>query len=228
MKSNKLASEFLVKGDKFLADEKLSEALESYNNCLRYAERDQLEASLAYGARAKVFYRLNLFVECKENIQLARNNNTMIDEVFDHDLRDIEDHFSSTIVDDNEGVNKWNFFKLTHEANHKIPFIAECLEIRQDDDYGRFIATTKDLNPGDMVIIEEPFYKVIGSTETQKRCSICLKQNSMNLLPCTSCSTGKLTNFKLFLKCVGESFLGHAFHSFFCMKQSISPKEIEH
>jgi hypothetical protein len=192
MKSNKLASEFLVKGDKFLADEKFSEALESYNNCLRYGERDAVEASLAYGARAKIFYRVKLWSECKENIQLAKNNTMMIDEVFDQDLRDIEDHLMSNIVENSESVNKWKFFKLSHEPNHKIPFIVECLEICQSDDYGRFIATTKDLNPGDMLIIEEPFYKVHAATETHKRCSICLKQNSLNLLPCTTCSTGKL------------------------------------
>lgn len=190
-KSHKIASEFLVKGDKFLAEEKCSEALESYNNCLRFATNDSVESSHAFAARAKIFYRAKLFRECNENIQLAKNNANIIDEVFDLDLLDIEDHvdkIKSSIV---ESANlKWKFFKLSYEANHKIPFIVNCLEVRQNDVYGRFIATTKDLNPGDIVIVEEPFYKIISPLEKHRRCSICLKQNSLNLLPCATCSTG--------------------------------------
>lgn len=193
-KSHKVASEFLVKGDKFLAEEKCSEALESYNNCLRFATSDSVESSHAFAARAKLFYRAKLFRECYENIQLARNNANIIDEVFDHDLLDIEEQIKSSSSSLVESANdKWQFFKLSCEANHKIPFIVNCLEVRQNDVYGRFIATTRDLSPGDIVVVEEPFYKILSPLEKHRRCSICLKQNSLNLLPCATCSTG---NFK--------------------------------
>lgn len=188
MKSNKVASEFLVKGDKFLAEEKFSEALESYNNCLRFAQNSSVE-SLAFAARAKIFYRAKLQRECSENIQLAKNNANIIDDDFDRDLLDIETKVTST-TSTMESDNKWKFFKLAYEANHKIPFITNCLEVRQNDIYGRFIITTRDLNPGDVIIIEEPFYKILAPQEKHRRCSICLKQNSLNLLPCPTCSTG--------------------------------------
>lgn len=189
IKNNKQASEFLVKGDKLLANENLSEALENYNNCLRFAESESIERQLGFSARAKVFYRLNLFRECNENIKLAKSNVNVIDDVFDQELRDIEERVKNA-VDSDESANKWNFFKLSHDANQKIPFIANCLEVRQNEFYGRFIATNRDLNPGDIVIVEEPFYKVISPLEVNLRCSICLKQNSQNLLPCSTCPTG--------------------------------------
>lgn len=200
-KSNKIASEFLVKGDKFLAEEKCSEALESYNNCLRFATSDSVESSHAFAARAKIFYRAKLLRECHENIQLARNNANIIDEVFDHDLLDIEDHVVKFKSSMGEGANdKWKFFKLSCEANQKIPFIVNCLEVRENDVYGRYIATKKDLNPGDIVIVEEPFYKILSPLEKHRRCSICLKQNSLNLLPCATCSTGNFLIFRMSIK----------------------------
>lgn len=88
------------------------------------------------------------------------------------------------------------FFKLSYPPNPKIPFIADCLEVKENDVYGRFIATKKDLFPGDIVIMEEPFYKIISPSEKNSRCAVCLKQNLLNLIPCEKCSTGK--EYKIF------------------------------
>lgn len=93
----------------------------------------------------------------------------------------------------NDLINdKREFFKLSQPANSKIPFIANCLEVKENDVYGRFIATNKDLSTGDIVIIEEPFYKVVSNEDRNLRCAICLKQNLLHLLPCEKCTTGEL------------------------------------
>lgn len=181
-KCDKTAKEFSAKGEKFLAEGNFFQALDSFNNCLRFTSIDSCESSLSYSARAKIFYNVKLFRECSENIQLAKS------EVFDDELRQIEAHVASS--DNDESVNKWEFFKLSHDANHKIPFIVDCLEVRENEVLGRYIATTKDLSPGDILIVEEPFYKVLSPLEIHRRCSICFSQNSMNLLPCETCSTG--------------------------------------
>lgn len=86
---------------------------------------------------------------------------------------------------------KDDFFKLSHPPNPKIPFIADCLEVKENEIYGRFIATKEDLLPGDIVIMEEPFYKIISPSEKNARCAVCLKQNMLNLIPCEKCSAGK-------------------------------------
>lgn len=193
-KCDKKAKEFSAKGEKFLAEGKFSQALDSFNNCLRFTSIDSYESSLSYSARAKIFYNVKLFRECSENIQLAKSN----DKAFDEDLRQIEKHVAS--VENNESVNKWEFFKLSHDANEKIPFIVNCLEVRENEFFGRYIATTKDLLPGDILIVEEPFYKVLSPLEVNRRCSICFSQNSLNLLPCVTCSTGSFhfyLNFSL-------------------------------
>ena len=186
-KSSKKAEEFLVKGEKCLAEGNFSAALDNFNNCLRFAFIDSNESSRSYCARAKIFYALNLFRECNENIQLAENG----DKVFDS--RRIESQLIS--LENNYYANKWNFFSLSYEKNSKIPFVVDCLEVRNSEEYGRFIATKKDLSPGDILIVEEPFYKVLSPLEIHRRCSICFKQNFLNLIPCATCSTGSFHFF---------------------------------
>lgn len=192
-KCDKVANEFLVKGENFLVEGNFSQALDNFNNCLRFASLDSHESSRSFSARAKIFYNVKLFRECSENIQLAKSNV----EVFDEDLRQIEAHITS--LESEQSVNKWNFFKLSHDANQNIPFIVDNLEVRENDLYGRYIATTRDLSPGDILIVEEPFYKVLSPLETHRRCSICFRQNSLNLLPCATCSTGNFTFFLCFI-----------------------------
>jgi hypothetical protein len=44
--------------------------------------------------------------------------------------------------------------------------------------------TTHELNPGDVIIIEEPSFKAIDENAHYSRCANCLKSNRLNLLPC--------------------------------------------
>jgi hypothetical protein len=185
MKSDKAANNFRVKGDEQLQNGNFSEALESYNNCLRFATSKSAESSAAFAARAKVFFKTARYKECIENNASVEQVNNLIEEM--EYLSDIEE---KSKINESER-EKWDFFKLTHTKNEKIPFIADCLEVRENEIYGRFIATTKDLAPGDIVIIEEPFYKVLSVTERSNRCAVCLKQNALNLMPCSKCSTGR-------------------------------------
>lgn len=191
-KCEKTAKEFLLKGEKFLTKGNFSQAIDCFNNCLRFAPINSGDSLRSFSARAKIFYNLKLFRECIENIQLAKSD----DEVYDDDLRQIEERAVS--LENDDGVNKWKFFKLSYDANHKIPFIVDCLEVKENYIYGRYIATNKDLSPGDILIVEEPFYKVLSPIEAHRRCSICFNQNSLNLLPCVTCSTGSF--IRIYLK----------------------------
>jgi hypothetical protein len=182
MKSDKVANNFRVQGDEQLAIGKFSEALVSYNNAIRFAASKTVEQQL-FAARAQIFFKAGRISECLENNQNVENLNGLIEEL--EYLKDIDEKCNSESNSESD-----EFFKLSHAKNEKIPFIADCLEVRENEMYGRFIATTKDLSPGDIVIIEEPFYKVLSPTEASARCAVCLKQNNLNLMACSKCSTG--------------------------------------
>lgn len=80
------------------------------------------------------------------------------------------------------------YLKLSHEPNPKLPFISKCLELKSDDQFGRYVVTNKRLSAGDIISIEEPFSKCLLPSSSYKYCVNCLKDNFLNLLPCKSCS----------------------------------------
>jgi hypothetical protein len=66
--------------------------------------------------------------------------------------------------------------------------------------YGRHIVTKTALKVGDIVSIETPFCGVLLSESKMlqipqdnihQRCSNCLKENALDLIPCQNCSKGE-------------------------------------
>lgn len=185
MKNNEIAESFIVKGDECLSTGKHAEALDHYNQCLRFASSKTL-LSEAFAGRSKVYFETEQFKMCEENIVWAVDNEISGEKceaviAMQETCRDKLDPISSAD----------EFFQLTQPAHPKVPFIAECLEVRENAIYGRYIMTNKELQPGDIVVVEEPFYKVLNSEQAQTRCAVCLRQNNMNLFPCTKCSNGE-------------------------------------
>lgn len=84
---------------------------------------------------------------------------------------------------DKKLTNPWDFYKLSLPANEKIPFVAACLELQNDENFGRYITTSQDLRPGEILAIEEPFFKIVDSSASHTRCANCLRSNEMKLLP---------------------------------------------
>ncbi|CRK96541.1 CLUMA_CG009872, isoform A [Clunio marinus] len=189
MKSNKIAESFNLKASECLAAGKYTEALENYNQSLRFAVNKSQMLSDAYAGRSKIYYEVNQLENCLKNIK--KSLQTCIN---DEKCRKIEslrekclDQINLSTSEKKENVTS-EFFKLSHPQHKRVPFIAGCLEVRENDVYGRYIATTSDLKPGDIVVIEEPFYKVLDPKRRHTRCAICLKQNMLNLFPCVKCS----------------------------------------
>jgi SET and MYND domain-containing protein 4 len=193
MKSDKVASNFRAKADELVATGNFFDALKQYNKCLQFATSKSAESSAAFGSRADIYYNAGLYRECIENVQLAKISSSVVNR---KDLEELEKKCESVTVSSSYENEKCNFFKLSHEAHQKVPFIANCVEVRENEIYGRYLATTRDLNAGDIIVLEEPFYKVLAPSEQNVRCSICLRKNYLNLIPCANCSTGR--KFQLF------------------------------
>lgn len=189
MKCNQVAESFSLKAGEFLSIKKYAEALENYNQCLRFAENKSQVLSDAFAGRSKVYYEVKQFQECLDNIQFAidaceSDEKCKSFKTFQDECRE---KVSDIALEKTETIDRWSFFKLSHPAHKKVPFISECLEVRENDVYGRYIMTNKDLKPGDIVVVEEPFYKVLDPKQRFARCAICLQQNMMNLSPCAKC-----------------------------------------
>lgn len=195
VKSNQKAEMIRSKGYKLLQNGELYEALLKFNRSACKAEPGTKTLGLIYANRAEVYYKVKLYDKCLHNIQLAREECCppgkieFLDELQEKCLNQIDDAQVDT-------ENPWDFFKLSYPASEKLPHVIDCLEVKSDKKYGRYVVTNKALNVGDIIAIEKPFFSILKvdpddeeypETNIYKYCANCLDDNLMDLIPCTEC-----------------------------------------
>jgi hypothetical protein len=140
-----------------------------------------VNVALAYGNRSAAYFNVKKYKECLENIRLARENGFPSEKIAKLDEREqkckLESQASSVA---------WNFFKLSHPANQKVPWIVDCVEMKRTEKYGRGIYAKTDLKAGDIICIEDLLINIATSSDDTnfKHCAICFKTAMLNLLPC--------------------------------------------
>lgn len=186
-KCSEMAEKFRETGNASFLNGEFQDALLLYNKSLCHAIKPE-ELSLAYANRSAVYLKVKMYDKCLENINLSRDHGYDISKL--PKLREREEKcrkFMKAHQTDSRN-DPWSFFKLSHPANEKIPFIINSLEHREDNKFGRYLVTTSDLKTGDVIAIEEPFYKFIDKEFCYSRCTNCLKSNDLSLTPCSRCS----------------------------------------
>ena len=151
-KSKSLRSE----GNKFYSEKKFFDALIKYNESLSYAEPSSENLGHAFANRSAVFFEMKLIERCLNNIELARKN--FYPECKNETLKMREMKCREMMKSHREkSLDVWNFFKLSYPPNPKLPFVADCLEVKRSKKYGRHVITNQDLRVGDIVVVENPF-----------------------------------------------------------------------
>ena len=186
MKDNSEAQHFYEKAVECFLLKQYCEALKHCNQTLCFATGDSQLLSDAFVIKAKIYNEVKYYRISEENIQLAID--ACVDEKKCESIKLMQVELKKNGTSNPE--EKKNCLKLLQPAHKKIPFISDSLQVLENDLFGRYIATTKDLKPGDIVVMEEPFYKVLDPKIHFARCQICLKQNLLNLFPCGKCSKG--------------------------------------
>ncbi|KAG5671093.1 hypothetical protein PVAND_001307 [Polypedilum vanderplanki] len=196
-KSNKISEACRNEGNRLYIKKKFFDAILKYNESLCYSENKSENAGMAYANRSAVYFEMKLYKNCLRNIELAKSHN--YPEKNFHILNKREEKCqnlmknSQTMNNDDEV----NFFKLSYEGHKNLTSVANCLELKYDKKYGRHIVTNKDLSVGDIVAIEDPVFQVIKADDrystcynsnVYQRCSNCLNENLLDLIPCESCT----------------------------------------
>lgn len=101
------------------------------------------------------------------------------------------------------------YSKLSYPASLRNPSIVECLKLCVDDQYGRHVVTTKNLKSGDVIAVEQPYYKSLDMNAAHSRCAKCFK-STQSLKMCQHCQTLKFCSDK----CEGSAW--EEFHKFEC------------
>jgi SET and MYND domain-containing protein 4 len=185
MKNNKLADKYRDEGNQNYKKKDFYEALKSYNKSFCYAEPLSDRISLVFANRSAVYFEVNQFENCLENIKFARSNGYKSEEK----LKEREEKCLRLMITQklDPDEDPWKYFKLSNPQNEKIPFIANCLELHENKKFGRYVVTNKSLKPGDIVAIETPAFKVIHKEGRYSNCANCLSENMLNLIPCNTC-----------------------------------------
>lgn len=128
-KCDKLAGSFSLQAEECLTSKKYSEALENFNQCLRFGVNKPL-LSNAYAGRAQVYYETEQFTKCIENIECA--NDAKVSGEKCKDIKTMDENCIeklNEITPENRASDTCSFFKLTQPQHKRIPFIADCLVI---------------------------------------------------------------------------------------------------
>lgn len=198
IKSDTKAEALRVIGNKFYSERKFFDALIKYNESLCHASVENDHLGLGFANRSAVYFEMKLFDKCLRNIKLARlhkypqKNYEILSKREEkcHEMQKQQLRF----------INHWDFFKLSHKSHKKLPFAAECLELKVNQKYGRHIVTNKALKVGDIIAIEKPFCSVLISqsvflevdvSNRYQRCAYCLRDNQLDLTPCEGYCEGK-------------------------------------
>jgi SET and MYND domain-containing protein 4 len=192
-KSNELSAVLRAEGNQFYARKDFYDALLKYNESLCRAESGSENLGLAYANRSAVYFEMKLHDECIVNIELAKQNRYPEKnyEIINRRHDKCVEMMKQPKLEAKANTEKIS--KLSYSAHEKLPFIADCLDLKSDSKYGRHIMTNQPLRVGDVIAIEEPFCLVIGAQFVYQKCAGCFGDFLLNLLPCPSCRKGELS-----------------------------------
>lgn len=186
MKSNESAEKYFTLAENHQRTENVSDALIHYNLCLCAAPSTSKLIFASFVNRSKIYYKVKQFQRALDNLCWAQKIKP-----FDNgctDLLDMVGICKAEILRSQNPPQSTDCFELTLPINEKVPFVSACLELKENEIYGRYFVTSKDLQPGDVFVAEEPFFKVIDPTVCHLRCSVCCSTNFYCLIPCDNCT----------------------------------------
>ncbi|XP_055627947.1 SET and MYND domain-containing protein 4 [Toxorhynchites rutilus septentrionalis] len=164
-------------------------AIERYNESIALAETNSETLAIAYANRSAVCFELKEYSECLENIELARQNG--YPSRLMAKLAKREADCLSNLNDPSKqhpGQSKQREVKLSYKPNPNAPHISDCLELMENEQFGRYIVTNRNLSAGDVVIVEKPFSRLLVADLRYLNCDYCHKDSFLTLIPCRNCS----------------------------------------
>lgn len=194
-KSSEKSFALRQEGNEFYKKKNFFDALVKYNESLCSSESTSEHRGHAYANRSAVYFELKLFDKSINNIELALKHN------FPKENEEILLSRKEKCRKMGKNSSQKNFFKLTFPSHEKMSSLANCLELKSNEKFGRHIVTKEKINFGDVISIETPYVKVltnkskfdeINQRNIFQRCNFCLKDNKLDLIPCDGCCLGKV------------------------------------
>lgn len=85
---------------------------------------------------------------------------------------------------------RWNaekYLPKLESENPMIPGLSDAVELRYSDKFGRYMCATRDIKPGELLVMQKPYAKIVNTEMRYKFCWFCAEQTWASL-PCDNCS----------------------------------------
>ncbi|XP_055626041.1 histone-lysine N-methyltransferase SMYD3-like [Toxorhynchites rutilus septentrionalis] len=177
-KDNYLAKSLREKANECYKSEpsESDKVLRLYNESISCATPGSDEISMGYANRSAIYFNQKNYRRCVRNIELAKRNNypqSKMAKLIERENKCKE--FLQEFVDNNEVKEKIGDADLSK------------LQLIDNPQYGRGIATKTDLNVGNIFFSELPCLIVLEPDAMFSRCNYCGRENEKDLIPCDSC-----------------------------------------
>jgi tetratricopeptide (TPR) repeat protein len=183
-KNDDVSKKYREAANNLYRKKKYVDALEGYNKAICFASTEGL--SLGYANRAAVYLELKLYDECLDNVRLAREAGyptRLLSKLTDRETKCRE-------AIRKRSANKKPSYqpKLSYPASRENPSVTNCIELVVSEKYGRHFVAKQNLKVGDIVILEKPYQAYLYNAYISRRCTNCLAENRLNLIPCPGCT----------------------------------------
>lgn len=160
-----------------------TEAMELYNDSLRFAKPGSELISLAYANRSACFLKLKMFDECLNDIKLAKDADYPAHLMSKLDQRQTE---CLERMENGEASRSNVRAELSFEPNKNFPSMANALKIKQMGNGNCMVVAKQDIDIGQTIAVEDPMFPYLYN-HLGLKCNICLS-NNINLVPCKKCA----------------------------------------
>lgn len=154
-------------------------AMDLYTKSLCNAENDSENVALAYANRSACFFHQHKYNETLIDIELAEQSNPPGILIPELNARKYDSERKQKVPKIVTPARK-----LSYESNERFPCLADVVELKQNMEFGRHLAATKDIPVGEVVLVEEDFVtlKIIE----RSICCTCFR-TGVNFIPCRRC-----------------------------------------
>lgn len=189
-KDNAYAKAMRLKGNHMFqqGDDKMFRAMKLYNESICFAETGSEDLGIGYANRSAVYFKWRMHDACLKNILLAKNSaypKNLMDKLMKREADCIALKNMAT-----EDDNTLSFGPmLSFKPHPDVPYIGDLLSVKKNIEFGRYVVTNQDVKAGQILAVEEPFLTIILPELRYQRCTHCLRESQMNLLPCKGCTS---------------------------------------
>lgn len=183
VKNDDMAEKCNLIGNQLFEEGRFIDAMEEYNKSLCFAENGSQKLALIYTNRSMCFLKLKMFKKCMADIELATQNQCLVQllKILEKRKNDCRKSMETEDDQSDSGAAELHF-----EANDQFPCLANVVNIESSDEFGHRFLAAADIDIGRTVMVERCYVGAM-KFDHYKACNICLKENQ-NIVPCKTCT----------------------------------------